>query len=147
MIILKKNTKYDELNQEALEKPQPGDYWHERFLPYFIVVDVKGTDITVLSCLGGERSHDRKHEPNAKIEVKDGWYFDYSKYMVVDQAWIKKAVTYDSIDGFVADVIRREKTQETIVTEWRNWMQKDLRRQIQELEDKWETFTGWKYLK
>ena len=40
-------------NHKALLNPQPGDYWHEMFCPYFIVVKVKGDDITVLSCLGG----------------------------------------------------------------------------------------------
>ncbi len=139
--------KQKQQNQQALDNPQPGDYWNEMFCPYFIVVDVQGQDITVLSCLGGSDSFNRKHEPNAKIEV-DGahWAFDYGKEMVVDREWIAKAVKYDSIDGFVADVVRSGKT-ERIVQEWRNFKQKDLRRQIQELESKWEQFTGWKYLK
>lgn len=133
-------------NQKALDNPQPGDYWNEMFCPYFIVVDVKGDDITVLSCMGGPDSHNRKDEPNAKIDIKDGWGFDYSKSMIVDRAWMEKAVKYGTIDGFVADVVRSEKT-ERIVQEWRNWVQKDIRRQIKELESKWEKFTGWKYLK
>ncbi len=141
--------KYDqqvELNKEALENPQPGDYWHEMFCPYFVVVDVKDLKYTVLSCMGGPDSWDRKDEPNAKIDMKDGWGFDYSKSMVVDRAWIEKAVKYGNIEGFVADVVRSDKT-ERIVQEWRNWVQKDMRQKIQAMEAEWEQFTGWKYLK
>ncbi len=133
-------------NERALANPQPGDYWHEMFCPYFVVVDVKDKDFTVLSCMGGPDSYNRKDEPNAKIDMGDGWGFDYSKSMIVDRAWIAKAVKYANIEGFVADVVRSEKT-ERIVQEWRNWVQKDLRRQIQDLEAQWEQFTGWRYLK
>ena len=141
--------KYDDQkqhNQEALNNPQPGDYWNEMFCPYFIVVDVKDLKYTVLSCMGGPDSYDRKDEPNAKIDIKDGWGFDYSKSMVVDRAWIEKAVKYGNIEGFVADVVRSDKT-ERIVQEWRNWVQQDMRQKIQAMEAEWEQFTGWKYLK
>jgi hypothetical protein len=76
----------------------------------------------------------------------DNWRFDYSKSMVVDRAWIEKAVKYGNIEGFVADVVRTEKT-ERIVQEWRNWVQQDMRQKIQAMEAEWEQFTGWKYLK
>lgn len=134
-------------NHRALSNPKPGDYWNEMFCPYFVVVDVKGEDITVLSCMGGPNSYNRKNEPNAKIEVDKGhWAFDYSKSMVVDRAWIEKAVKYGSIDGFVADVWNTEKTQ-SIVTEWRHYRQLEIKKQIQALQSEWEEFTGWKYLK
>jgi len=133
-------------NQKALDNPRPGDYWNEMFCPYFVVVDVKGQDITVLSCMGGPNSYNRKHEPCAKIEVDGGWAFDYGKEMTVDRVWIERAVRYESIDGFVADVSNTEKTQR-IVQEWRDWVQKDLKNQILMLQSKWEEFTGWKYLK
>ncbi len=134
-------------NYESLDNPKIGDYWNEMFVPYFIVVDVKGNDITVLSCMGGEQSYSRKHEPNARLEVDNGhWAFDYSKSMVVDRAWMEKAVKYGTIEGFVADVCNSEKTVK-IAMEWRNWKQKEIRKQIQDLESKWEEFTGWKYLK
>lgn len=134
-------------NQAALDNPNPGDYWNEMFCPYFVVVDVKGDDITVLSCLGGPTSFNRKHELNARISVDTGhWGFDYSKSMVVNRAWIEKTVRYDTIDGFVADVVSSEKTQK-IVEEWRDWYQKDIRNKIQDLQQQWEEFTGWQYLK
>ena len=134
-------------NYEALLNPQPGDYWNEMFCPYFVVVNIEGDQYRVLSCMGGPASYNRKDEINAKIEVDNGhWAFDYSKSMLVDRAWIEKAARYESIDGFVADVVRNEKT-ERIAQEWRNWKQKEIRNQIKSLESEWEQFTGWKYLK
>ena len=130
-------------NQQALDNPRPGDYWHERFSPYFVVVNLEGDQFRVLSCMGGPHHYLRKDELNARIEI-DGnhWAFDYSKSMLVDREWIRRAVTYGSIDGFVADVVRTEKTQ-LIVTEWRDWYQRDMRRKIDELEQQWADFTGW----
>ena len=55
-------------------------------------------------------------------------------------------MTYESIDGFVADVVQSETTAR-IAQEWRNWKQTEMRKQIQALESEWEQFTGWKYLK
>ena len=134
-------------NQQALDNPRPGDYWHERFSPYFVIVNREGDQYRVLSCMGGPHHYLRKNELNARIEIdKDHWAFDYGKEMIVDRAWIERAVRYERIDGFVADVSNTEKTQR-IVQEWRNFKQRDLRRQIQELEAQWEEFTGWKYLK
>ena len=131
-------------NQESLNNPRIGDYWHEMFCPYFLVVDVKGDDITVLSCLGG--IYTRKHELNAKIDTKDGWTFDLSKSMVVNREWMTKAVKYESIEGFVADVGNSEKTVK-ISMEWRDYKQKQIRNKITELEKQWEEFTGWSKLK
>ena len=128
-------------NFKALTDPQPGDYWQEMFCPYFVVVKVKGDAITVLSCLK------HKDEPYAKVENRDGtWSFDYSQSMVVDRAWIERKVKYQSIDGFVADVWQSEKTQR-IVAEWRDYVQKEMRKKIAQMESEWEEFTGWKYLK
>jgi hypothetical protein len=134
-------------NQKALDAPRPGDYWQEMFCPYFVVVDVKDDQYTVLSCMGGPNSYTRKDEPNARIEIDKGhWGFDYSKSMIVDRAWIERAVKYGSIDGFVADVINSDKTQR-IVTEWRHHKQQMIKDEIRRLQSEWEEFTGWKYLK
>lgn len=128
-----------EKNQEALDNPKPGDYWHEMFCPYFLVVNVKNKDITVLSCIEESKN-------NARINVSDGWIFDYSKSITVNHEWIKDKVTYKTISGFVADVSNSEKTQH-IVAEWRDYKQKELRQNIKLLEQEFEDFTGWKYLK
>ena len=97
----------------------------------------------MLSCMGGPHHYLRKDELNARIEIdKNHWAFDYSKSMLVDREWIRRAVTYGSIDGFVADVVRTEKTQ-LIVTEWRDWYQRDMRKKIEQMEQQWADFTGW----
>lgn len=136
----------DNLNNESLCNPRPGDYWHERFVPYFIVVNIEGDSYRVLSCLGGPNSYNRKDEINAKIDGKEGWSLDYSKSMLVDREWIRRAVTYGTIPGFVADVVNSEKTR-LIVAEWRNHVQQEMKRKIDSLQQEWEQFTGWKYLK
>ena len=134
-------------NQKALSFPQPGDYWHEMFVPYFVIVNKEGDKFRVLSCLGGPESFTRKDEINARIEVDSGhWGFDYSKSMLVDHEWIRKTVTYESIDGFVADVVQSEKTAR-IVQEWREHKRLTMLKEIERLEEEYEKFTGWKYLK
>jgi hypothetical protein len=139
--------RYLEANQKAFANPRIGDYWHELFSPYFIIVDINNDKYTVLSCLGGFDSFTRKDEINARIEVdSDHWGFDYSKSMVVDYAWIKKAVKYESIDGFVADVSNTEKTQ-TIVSEWREFKGKQILKQIENLQNEYLQFTEWNTLK
>jgi hypothetical protein len=101
----------------------------------------------VLSCLGGPKSFTRKDELNAQIEVDNGhWGFDYSKSMLVDHEWIRRTVTYESIDGFVADVVQSEKTAR-IAEEWRKHQAQEIRREIENLQNRYEEFTGWKYLK
>lgn len=143
-------TSYDEQkirNQRALDNPRPGDYWHERFSPYFVIVNREDDQYRVLSCMGGPHHYLRKHELNARIEIdRDHWAFDYSKSMLVDHEWIRRAVTYGNIDGFVADAYNTEKTQ-LIVTEWREHKRLAMLKEIERLEEEYEKFTGWKYLK
>lgn len=101
------------LNKTAMELPEPGDYWHEMFCPYFLVVtsNPMKNQYTILSCIS---------EPNARIHGKESWSFDYSKHQVVDHEWIEKHVTYGSIPGFVADVRRSDKYV-SIVKEWKQF--------------------------
>ena len=134
-------------NERGLASPQVGDYWHEMFCPYFIIVEViSNNSFRVLSCLGGPNSFNRKHEPNAKIDVGDGWAFDYDQDMIVNREWIADAVKYQNIDGFVADVVNSEKTRE-IANEWRTFHANKLRRAWEEKRAEWERFTGWTHLK
>ena len=139
--------RYLEANQKAFDNPRIGDYWSEHFCPYFIIVDINDDKYTVLSCLGGPDSFTRKDELNAKIQVDSGhWTFDLSKSMVVNRQWITKAVKYESIDGFVADVINTEKTQ-NIVSEWREFKGKQILKQIENLQNEYLQFTEWNTLK
>lgn len=133
-------------NQQKLDNPRVGDFWHEMFSPYFLVVDVKNDDITVLSCLGGPNSYTRKDEPNAKVDHGNHYTFDVTKSMVVSRQWMSEAVKYSSIEGFVADVYNNPKTL-NIAMEWRDWKQKEMRKQIEDLEKKFNEFTGWSILK
>jgi hypothetical protein len=127
------NEEQFKLNQRALRDPQPGDYWHEMFCPYFMVVQCVDRKITVLSCLGGAASSNRKHEPNARINNYDGtWEFDYSKSMIVDLDWIEEAVTYRTIKGFCADVVNNEKTQK-VVNEYIEYKTKELLKELENL--------------
>jgi hypothetical protein len=120
-------------NQLALDNPQVGDYWNERFCPYFLVVAVRDDKITVLSCLGGEHSFNRKHEQNARIMNTDDmtWSFDYSKHMVVNREWMAKAVKYSSIDGFCADVVREGMSG--VVEEWKQFHRERLTKELEEM--------------
>lgn len=103
-----------ELNQDAVDNPQVGDYWQERFCPYFVVVDIQDDNYTVLCAFPSD-----KVAQMARIDNKDGtWQFDYTKHSVVTKEWIKKTVSYNSIPGFVADVVRSSKML-AIAAEWR----------------------------
>lgn len=121
----------ESLNESALKNPKVGDYWHERFCPYFQVVRVQGDQITVLSALSGGI--------NARVAVDDNsWAWDYDKHMVVDRAWIEKTVKYGNIVGFVADAARSPKLQ-SMADEWRE-------HQVKKLRAEWEDLTGWSAL-
>lgn len=99
-------------NYEAMLNPAPGDYWHEMFCPYFLVVQVQDNRITVLNCLPGLGPSARKNVDN------EHWAFDVSTYMEVDRAWIARQVQYVSSSGFVADVVRGKEKQMTVVNAW-----------------------------
>lgn len=130
------------INEEALAEPRVGDYWHEMFCPYFCIVNIKDDKYFILNFM------DRDSEYCAKIENHDGtWSIDYSKTMVVNHAWIKSKVTYQTIPGFVADVVRNEGRGNTITSDWRDFTQKKMRQQIEDLTNEWEEFTGWSILK
>lgn len=133
-------------NEAAIRAPTVGDFWLERvFTPYFLVVAKKSdTEFVVLSCLGGRG--DRKDEPNARVVERDSWYFDYSKSMVVDLAWMERAVKYGNIDGFCASVRNDQKTR-VIVGEWREYVIGEYQSKIQQLELEMEQFSGWSFLK
>jgi hypothetical protein len=118
-------------NVDAALNPQPGDYWHEMFCPYFMVVAAKGERVTVLSCLS--QGEHRKGELNARIDNGDGtWSLDPSKYMMVSRQWLIDAVTYrKAIDsGFCADVRRG---YEDIVQGWREFRAKQLMEEFKDL--------------
>lgn len=114
-------------NQEAMDDPQPGDYWHEMLCPYFMVVHRDGDRITVLNCLD-------RHGTSAWMKVdNEHWTFDVSKSIVVDTDWIRARVRYDSLDGFVADAVRGREKHLSIVNDWIQYRGKKLVQELQSL--------------
>jgi hypothetical protein len=53
--------------------------------------------------------------------------------MVVDRAWVEKAVRYGSIDGFVADVARDREKMMSIVKEWKQYHAQRLLKELKGL--------------
>jgi hypothetical protein len=122
-------TEQQNLNTNAFEDPDVGDYWHERFSPYFIIVKKSpvGTKLKyiVLSCYGGT---------SARVDNKDGtWSFDYSKSIEVDCTWISEQVRYKNINGFVADVVRNSEKNKSVVKEWKQFHAQRLVKELREL--------------
>ena len=92
----------DKLNEKHYNNPQEGDYWHEMFCPYFIVLSIVENGYIICS---------------ERIDVDSGhWRFDLSKATLVDKNYFDK-VKYQSISGFCADVVNNITTNK-IVKEW-----------------------------
>jgi len=81
---------FEEKNQAAFDNPQPGDHWHERFIPCFLVLDCL-EDGTFIIC-------DQYKEVNNNLL---SW--EVEKAERVDRSYFNR-VKYHSIEGFVADV-------------------------------------------
>lgn len=111
--------------------PEVGDYWHEMFSPYFLVVKVKlgkaENKYVILSCIEDKENGVKK----AKVEGKDGWSFDYDKHSEVTQKWIYEKVTYSSSIGFVADVSVSDKWLK-VVGEWAQHHRERLMKEMEE---------------
>lgn len=79
-------------NQAHCVMPVAGDYWHEMFCPYHVVLSVEPMTETLVIC-------------DEIVRGKDTFTFDISKTKVITFAEHEKLVRYGSIDGFVADVV------------------------------------------
>ena len=86
------------LNEKHFNYPEIGDYWHEMFCPYFIVLDI---------------FQDKFWICDIRKEVdKDHWTWDLEKSKLVDKSYFNR-VKYDTVLsnnrslGFIADVIVR----------------------------------------
>lgn len=78
-------------NTKHVADPQPGDYWHEMFVPYVVVLAVDGDNLTVC----------RKR----KDVDKDHWTWDLTQTSSMTKQELRELVTYGTIPGFVADVV------------------------------------------
>ncbi len=82
-------TRHDR-NKRRIADPKPGDYWHEMFCPYFVVVGVEGNHILIC---------DKK-----KSVGSDHWTWDLGQCRYETKAELRRQVTYDTMpDKFVAD--------------------------------------------
>jgi hypothetical protein len=80
----------EQLNREHAKNPQVGDFWHEIFSPYFLVVEITKYGIIVLD--------------KTRPVDKDHYIFDETKPRVMTLDDLYKMVTYETMrDKFVAD--------------------------------------------
>lgn len=77
-------------NEARIATPRPGDYWHEMFCPYFVVVAVDGDDIVIC---------------DKTLDVDDShWTWDLHRCRYATKAELRRRVTYETMpDKFVAD--------------------------------------------
>lgn len=92
-----------ETNEKHLATPEVGDFWRERFSPYFVVVQVGPAGLVVLD--------------KTKSVGPNHYVFDVDRPRFMSLADLRAAVTYTRIPGFVADVVPRRLTE--VAAEWR----------------------------
>ena len=81
----------NQINELHLRDPKPGDFWHERFCPYHIVLAVTPSGVVIAD----------KTRPDG-----DSHYtFDLESAREITHEEHAKAVRYSSGNGFAADVI------------------------------------------
>lgn len=84
------------LDEEHVRNPQEGDFWHEMFSPYFLVVAVGDKGVLVV----------HKTVPVGR----DHYRFDENELRYMTRQELRDKVTYPSMrDKFVADVIPRRR--------------------------------------
>ena len=79
-----------ELNKIRANDPKPGDYWSECFCGVCVVLAVENNRVTYCST---RKDVDRNHWT---------WDLDAKEIKTIEQ--FKKWLSYDSIDGYWADV-------------------------------------------
>jgi hypothetical protein len=88
---------YDAVNEKHVSNPEPGDYWHEMFCPYLVVLARVGDRVIIYRT---RKDVDHRH-----------WTWDTTKPEMMSLADLRKKVTYGNIPGFVADVAPRSHKQ------------------------------------
>lgn len=113
-------TRYEErqeLNKKHIEDPQPGDFWHEMFSPYHVVLAVADNHVIICD----------------KTKPTD-WHhytFDLSETKTISHQEHRDLVTYKSMrDKFVADVVPNSKLM-PMVKEWRDAKFKEIQSQLE----------------
>jgi hypothetical protein len=85
----------EETNIEHAANPLVGDYWHERFSPAFLVIDVSRFSVSFLS--------KTKRVPN-DITWEQDLFWDVSHIETCTPKEFKRRVSYNSIPGTWCDV-------------------------------------------
>ena len=87
--------KHKRLNQEHLDNPQPGDYWHECFTPCCVVVRVDPDSGDVFLC------------KTIQSRPEDKWTWDVKKIERMEKVEFKKFLSYSHSKelGTYADVV------------------------------------------
>ena len=84
----------ERLNREHVADPQLGDYWHEMFVPYLVVLGKVGKQFLVCQ--------------KTKDVDRDHWTWDLDQLDLMTLKQIRERVTYThKAEAFVADVIPR----------------------------------------
>ena len=91
-------------NRAHAEYPQVGDYWHEMYCPYFMVLEVLENHVIICE---KTKQVDNNH-----------WTFDLDECKLISKEKLEKRVKYSTMDKFVADVVPRNRLY-PLVDEWR----------------------------
>lgn len=79
------------LSVEHRANPEPGDYWHECFVPYFVVLAVGARDVLVC----------RKTK-----EVDSGhWTWDLGHTVTLSRERFEKAISYETMPDKTAAIV------------------------------------------
>ena len=93
--------------------PKPGDYWHERFSPVALVLEVTAFHVTYLS----------KTRQGTSLVMPISWTWDASHVKVKTRAEFRDWLSYESIPG----------TWALVVPEWKHFAEfRDAAREIAE---------------
>lgn len=92
-----------ELNHERLINPQAGDYWHERFIIYFAVMEVLPTGNLIII--------ETKQTPQGQDLVEET-----AKEITPEQ--MREQVMYRGMQNFVADVVVGNPAIAQLVESW-----------------------------
>ncbi|WP_212734618.1 hypothetical protein [Pseudomonas asiatica] len=81
----------NQVNELHLRDPKPGDFWHERFCPYHIVLAVTPAGVVIAD--------------KTKRDGDSHYTFDLESAREITHEEHAKAVRYSSGNGFAADVV------------------------------------------
>ncbi|ENB9667583.1 hypothetical protein ACNPNU_05190 [Pseudomonas shirazica] len=81
----------NQVNELHLRDPKPGDFWHERFCPYHIVLAVTPAGVVIAD--------------KTKPDGDSHYTFDLESAREITHEEHAKAVRYSSGSGFAADVV------------------------------------------